>query len=419
MYRITTPDADTLKIDLPASKSVTHRILILGALNQGRTIISDPLISEDTKITIQALKNMGAEINSDSGTIDISGPLGKVREAEIYLGNSGSSARFLIPLAAHLDKPFRFYGDDRLHQRPFSQLFDALRSFNVKVESENNTLPATINPKPVEGGTIDLHNLPSSQIITALMMTALWMKNDLEIHMPEDTPSLPYIKMTYKLMKQLGLNVEYDANCISVAAGYPEVDWNFRVEKDFSAASYWVILCMLHNLKLVLPKVTLPSLQGDEQIFEIARDLGADIMLYQDRLELKGNIQKGMEIDCNEIPDLVPALSVMAMFAPEISRLTNIKHLEYKESNRIAAIQTNIAALGGKTEYVDGNLEIIPQTKYLPTKLDSFNDHRIAMSFAIAGTRIPGTIISHPECVKKSYPSFWQDFNFWQEVSDA
>ncbi len=410
MYKISVPDREILQIDLPASKSVTHRILILGALNDGKTIISDPLMAEDTEITIQALRNMGAGITEDEGTITISNALGHVNDAEIYLGNSGSSARFLIPLAPHLDKPFRFYGSDRLHQRPFAQLFDALKNFDVNIESLDNTLPAVIHPKSLTGGRIELHDLPSSQIITALMMSALWMKNDLEIIMPEDTPSLPYIKMTYKLMKKLGLRAGYDQNQIRITANRPDLDWNFRVEKDFSAASYWVVLSMLHNIKLILPKVTLPSLQGDERIFEIARELGANIMLYPDHMELQGSIQKGMAIDCNEIPDLVPALSVMAMFAPATSRLMNIKHLEYKESNRISAIQSNIEALGGKTEYRNGNLEIFPQANYTPATLDSFDDHRIAMSFAIAGTRVPGTIISRPECVRKSYPSFWQDF---------
>ena len=416
MYRITAPDDDVLKINLPASKSVTHRILILGALNRGRTIISEPLISEDTRITMQALKNMGAIIASEGNMFTITGPIGKVNQPAIFLGNSGSSARFLMPLAMHLDHPFRFYGSERLHQRPFKELFEALYNFNVKVECEKGTLPAVIYPRETAGGIIELNDLPSSQIITALMMTALWMKNDLEIHMPENTPSLPYIKMTYKLMKRLGLKIEYDKHRIHVTAETPNFDWNLTVEKDLSAVSYWVVLSLIHQLKLILPKVTLPSLQGDERIFEIASTLGAKIMLYEDRLEFEGKIERGMNIDCNEIPDLVPALSVLAMFASHKSHLTNIKHLEYKESNRIEAIQKNIAALGGKSVYENGNLQIIPQTSYQPAQLDSFDDHRIAMSFAVAGTRIPGTTISHPQCVEKSYPSFWQDFRYWQEA---
>jgi 3-phosphoshikimate 1-carboxyvinyltransferase len=418
MYRITAPERCDIEIDLPASKSVTHRILILAALNYGNTFISQPLKAEDTDITLRALQNMGAETVVHADDIEVIKPIGIIKNDDIFLGNSGSSARFLIPLAALLDKSCRFFGHDRLHQRPFAELFDALRQLNVRIECENNTLPAVINPAKIKGGRIKLADLPSSQIITALMMSALWMENDLEIVLPAKTPSLPYIKMTYRLMKRMGLGVDYRDNLISVVAGRPDLDWNFKVEKDFSAASYWVIYSMIHGIKLVLPGVTLPSLQGDERIFSIADILGAEIMLFSDRLEITGKLKRGMNIDCNEIPDLVPALSVLAMFAPEESHLKNVKHLEYKESNRIEAIQSNISALGGRSEYDNGDLRIVPQKKYEANIIESYNDHRIAMSFAIAGTKIPGTIIKNPDCVKKSYPAFWQHFRYWQGLEN-
>jgi len=419
MYLITAPELKEYRINLPASKSVTHRILILGSLNSGRTFIEEPLIAEDTLLTLDALKNMGANIDNHDATIEIKNPIKNAIQDEIYLGNSGSSARFLIPIGGLVDKPLRFYGTERLHQRPFAELFSAFRDLNLTIESENDSLPATVFPSELPGGIIKLKKLPSSQIITALMMSALWMKSDLEITLPDDTPSLPYIKMTYKLMKKLGLNVDYEKKKICVEASKPGFDWNIKVEKDFSAASYWVVFSLIHKIKLILPGVTLPSLQGDERIFSIADHLGAEIMLYPDRLELNGDIKRGLKIDCNEIPDLVPTLSVMAMFAPEPCALENIKHLEYKESNRVAAIQTNIAALGGETRYKDGNLEIYPGKNYHGSELETFDDHRIAMSFAIAGSKIPGTKIKYPDCVQKSYPQFWEDFSFWQGDTNA
>lgn len=418
MYRITNPDSGHFAVNLPSSKSVTHRILILGALNSGRTIISNALIAEDTEITMQALINMGAGIEMTGQCIEISNPLGTVSDDQVFLGNSGSSARFLIPLGALLDRPVRFYGSDRLHQRPFSQLFAAMRNLGIRIDAQNDSLPAVIHPGIPAGGSITLENLPSSQIISALMMSSLWMAGDLVMTLPNETPSMPYIRMTLDLMKRLSLKTEYQENKISVKSGKPDLDWNFTVEKDFSAASYWVVLSMLHNKKLVLPGVTLPSLQGDERIFSIATEMGAEIMLYPDRLELTGNILRGLNTDCNDIPDLVPTLSILAMFAPEKSELKNIKHLEYKESNRIQAIQAGIEALGGSTLYHDGNLTIIPADKYKGAVIETFDDHRIAMSFAIAGTRIPGTIIKDPGCVQKSYPNFWHDFTSWETFTD-
>ena len=417
MYRITKPDTGQFTVDLPSSKSVTHRILILGALNSGRTIISNALLAEDTEITIQALINMGAGIDHSQQSIEISRPVGVVRDDQVFLGNSGSSARFLIPLGALLDKPMRFYGHDRLHQRPFSQLFAAMKNLGIRIGAQNDSLPAVIQPGIPAGGSIVIEQLPSSQIISALMMSALWMTGDLTMVLPDDTPSMPYIKMTLDLMKRLGLKTDYQDNRITVKSGKPDLDWNYKVEKDFSAASYWVVLSMLHNSKLVLPGVTLPSLQGDERIFSIATELGSEIMLYPDRLELIGRIRRGLKTDCNDIPDLVPSLSILAMFAPEKSELRNIKHLEYKESNRIQAIRSGIKALGGSSHYQDGNLTIVPADKYRAAEIETFDDHRMAMCFAIAGTRIPGTMIKDPGCVQKSYPNFWRDFTFWDKVT--
>ena len=266
------------------------------------------------------------------------------------------------------------------------------------------------------GGEIRFDSLPSSQIITALMMAGLWMKKDLLLHLPKKTPSLPYIQMTYQLMKRMGLVVDYQANCIHVQAKVPNFDWYFTVERDLSAASYWVIFALINQTKLTLPGITLPSLQGDERILEIAEQVGAKVLLFSDRIEIEGSIQRSLSLDCNDVPDLVPALSVLALFSPNKFSLNNIKHLEFKESNRIQAIQDNIAALGGRSEYNDGNLTIYPQKHYKGAVIKSFNDHRIAMSFAIAGTKIKEIVIDNPSCVNKSYPDFWKDFNYWHAV---
>lgn len=388
---------------------------ILGSLNLGPTRIRHLLASEDLEITQTALQNMGMKSRQTGDVLEIEAPIGAVRKPEAFLGNSGSSARFLIPLAAHLDQPFRFFGTERLHERPFSQVFDACERLGIRVEHAKGTLPATVHPAKIPGGKIAFENLPTSQIITALMMSALWMADDLTIELQENIPSLPYISMTYKLMKRLNLPVEFSRNKIWIKAKKPDFIWNFTVEKDLSAAGYWVALGLIHGAKIALSDVMLPSLQGDERIFEIAEQLGADVMLYPDRVEISGGVERGATVDCRDIPDLVPTLSVIGMFAPSPVKLTGVENLRFKESDRITAVQKNIAAVGGKSEYADGALTIFPQKKYRGAVLQAFNDHRIAMSFALAGTRIPGVAIDEPLCVRKSYPAFWDDFNYWEE----
>ncbi|GJQ61627.1 MAG: 3-phosphoshikimate 1-carboxyvinyltransferase 2 [Melioribacteraceae bacterium] len=415
MYLIKPEYKSEITVNLPSSKSLTHRSLILGSLNRGSTTIREKLVSEDTTITLEALKNLGAHWVEKDGVIRNNTILGANPGSEIFLGNSGSSARFLLPLAAFCKKPVKYYGVDRLHERPFNELLDSMMMLGIDLSRTNDGLPVVVYPSKVAGGSISFGSLPSSQVVTSLMISGLWMEKPLTIELPHNTPSLPYITMTYKLMKQLGLEVQFEQDTIFVANEPPENDWNLKIEKDYSAASYWVIYGLINDAKVILPGLTLPSLQGDHKILEIAELAGGNVMLYDDRTEITGRISKGINLDCGAVPDLVPALAVLAMFAPEKSALSNIRHLEYKESNRVAAIQQNISALGGSTEYQNGSLVIHPAKNYKSAEIKTFDDHRIAMSFAVAGCKIPEITIDKPECVQKSYPEFWNDFTHWEK----
>ncbi len=416
MYQITPDKAQDQQINLPSSKSITHRMLILAALNRGTTKISNALIAEDTGITKTALQTMGAVIDGGDNFFTIRRPIGETTDSEIYLGNSGSSARFLIPLGTFLDKTVRFYGTERLHKRPFAELLEAVDHFGHKFEATNNSLPVVTHPGISRGGVIEFDVLPSSQIVTGLMMAALKMKKNLTVRMTAGMASFPYIKMTADLMRRLRLNVEFSKTQIRVKSVQPDLDWTLTVEKDFSAASYWVIYALINNTKVILKKMNIPSLQGDEEILNIAESVGADIMLYTDRIEIDGKIKRPFDINCENTPDLVPALGVLALFCPSSCRMRNVKFLEYKESNRIQALQDNINRIGGKNEYENGELRVIPQKSYKGNLIDTFNDHRIAMSFAMAGTRIAGIVIDNPDCVNKSYPGFWKDFTYWKKA---
>jgi 3-phosphoshikimate 1-carboxyvinyltransferase len=415
MHRIIPDKAEDLEINLPSSKSITHRLFILAALNRGITRIENPLLSDDTQLTRSALETMGAVFEEQDKRLIVSKPIGETRGDEIYLGNSGSSARFLIPLGTFLDRPVKFYGSDRLHKRPFVELLQAIQTFGHKFESTNDSLPVRTLPGHSTGGTINFSVLPSSQIVTALMMAGLRMQKNLTIRLPNGMPSLPYIRMTANLMKRLRLNVKYSASIIRVECGEPKMDWTLPVEKDFSAASYWVVYALINGVKVILKNMNVPSLQGDEEILRIAELAGSRVMLYKDRIEITGRISNSLDLNCEDTPDLVPSLSVLALFCKAPSRLRKVKVLEYKESNRIEAIRKNIETIGGHSAYKEGQLTIYPQKQYHGGLINAFNDHRIAMSFAIAGTRIPDIVIDDPECVDKSYPDFWRDFAYWKK----
>ncbi len=414
-YTITSRAHRERNVDLPSSKSISHRALILSSLNSAVCRIERLLDSEDIRMTSDALRTMGVEIRSQEERTDIRGTIGRVTGEAIFLGNSGSSARFLLPLAAFGDRPLRFSGTDRLHQRPFGELLDVLRSMNYRIDAARNSLPAVVHPAVLQGGRIGLAHLPSSQIVSAMMMAGLWMERGLTVQLGSGIPSMAYARMTYRMMQSLQLPVSWDNDAITVSPCRANQPWAFTVEKDMSAASYWVAYALLTGIRVKLVSVKRSSLQGDTLMLDVAEMAGAAVRETDDGTEIDGRISKAFHLDAGETPDLVPTLAVMGMFAPGDVVIHNVRHLEYKESNRIEAIQTNLKRLGGRSEYADGTLRIIPQKCYSGTSIDPYDDHRIAMSFAIAGLRIPGCAIENPECVSKSYPRFWLDFDEWEE----
>jgi 3-phosphoshikimate 1-carboxyvinyltransferase len=384
-------------------------------LNTASCTIGHVLDAEDTRITSDALRALGANVQINGARTEVAGTIGRISTTEVFLGNSGSSARFLLPLAAFGDRPVRFYGTPRLHERPFAEWISILRSIGYRIDATNDSLPAVVHPSSITGGRIDLGNLPSSQIVSALMMAGLWMKDGISIYLGPDIPSMAYARMTHRLMLSLDLLVEWQNQIVTVSPCRPDVPWTIDVEKDMSAASYWVAYALLTGARVRLNSIFRSSLQGDAAILDVAQMAGSTVLEHEHGTDVVGSISKAFDIDAYETPDLVPTLAVIGMFAPETTAIHNVRHLEYKESNRIEAIQENIRRLGGRTEYSDGNLLIIPQKTYTGASIDTFDDHRIAMSFAIAGLRIPGVVIENPHCVAKSYPRFWEDFDEWVE----
>ncbi len=411
MYRIHYKKEVKRLINLPSSKSVTHRALILGALNSGRTEIINPLFSEDTLITLEALKSFGAEISRREESLLITKPIGKVKNDKVFLGNSGSSARFLIPLVTHLNKPILFSGVEELHKRPFSELFSILTHSGMKIESENNSLPAKVYPTPgIKAGKYSLGKIPSSQIVSGIMMSSALGESEMELRFSEKVPSFPYINITKRMMNNLGLNVKLNDDSVIVKPEPINYQWRITCEKDMSAASYWCAYAMINNVEVIFDDLLFPTLQGDEKIFEIAGKLGSEVRIEKNKVFVKGKINTGLDWNCISIPDIVPTLALLGLFAPEPFVLRNVQNLQFKESNRINAIIENINNFGGKADYSNGVLTIYPINNFSSATIKTFDDHRIAMSFAIAGTRFEEVRIDNPDCVDKSYPEFWSNF---------
>lgn len=411
-YRILDDSPRDRVIDLPPSKSLSHRALILAALNPHPSRVRHVLDSDDLAITRNGLTGLGAGLRNEDGVWLVSQPIGLSDGHAIELGNSGSSARFLIPLGAFADRPVLFQGTPRLHERPFGELFSVMKQLGYRLSS--TSLPVTVEPWPIRGGIVDMPILPSSQVISGLMMAALRMEGDLHIRISSVVPSFAYVDMTSRLMQSLGIGVEQTQNEITVEARTPNRGWDLQVEKDMSAASYWALYALLAQRRVLLRGLRRPTLQGDEAILDLATMCGATVDASDEGVAVAGAIDKALDIDARSVPDLVPTLGVLAMFAPGETVISNIEHLRHKESDRIESVCVNIRNLGGHAEYRDGSLRIRGRDRYRGTLIRTFDDHRIAMAFAMAGVRIPGVTIENPDCVTKSYPGFWKDFENYE-----
>ncbi len=418
MYKILNTDVRELTINLPSSKSLTHRAYILSAVTGKESLVRNPLESEDTLITKNILSDWGLIFEETGEGVKISGSISRRGEETIYLANSGSTARFLLPLASYLNKPVRFTGDEEIYRRPFKSLFEAIRDLSGTIEAGDNSLPATVYPAKLSGGELIFENLSSSQIISGLMMAAPLMEKELQLKIPVDTPSLAYVKMTFDFMRKTGFRIFMEDRKINIFPKIPEKGLDIEIEKDLSAAAIWVALALVSGIHIDFPGVSLKSIQGDRIIFDIAEAVGAKVREYPGGVEVSGRINKSMDLDCRNVPDLVPALSVAALFAPGQSVFRNVNHLKHKESDRIRSISENINLIGGKAEFDNNNMLITPSDKYSGGKIRCYNDHRIAMSFAMAGAVIENILIDQPEAVKKSYPDFWEHFTFYSTYRD-
>lgn len=415
--QITKPEIKKHRVELPSSKSQTHRALFLAAINREPTNILRASTCDDTLATFRALKSLGADFTElNFNKTSCRHPIGKIISEEIDCWESGTTARLILPMCTAGDRPVLLDGAPGLRRRPFKPLLKALRQLGGKLEETAEGLPLRIYPSQLEGGNIEFGGIPSSQFISALLLAAPLMSNPLEISWTQPPPSFPYIQQTIRLMRKAGLKLEESPHSVWADNRPLSRPLTFRIEPDYSAVAFWGVLALITGMEIELPGVVRSGLQGDEVILDILAEVGGKIRTENRAVTISGEIVRPLDIDCRNTPDLAPALAVLALFAPAPSTLRHITHLRVKESDRIAAIQKNIASLGGNSELVEQDLIIRPTRNYTPAVIDSFNDHRIAMSFAVAGTRVPGVVVSRAECVRKSYPNFWQDFPWWREL---
>ena len=398
---------------MPGSKSYTQRALVLAALAEGKSVLRNPLVAEDTSHLIAALRLLGTEILSRNGDLLVTGTGGRLANPgrEIYLGNNGTAMRILTGLVSIGRGTFTLTGDQRLRERPIEPLLAALRSLGIDARSldREGYPPVVIRTSGLQGGKVTLRDIESSQYISALLLCAPYGAGDTLIELEGRVPSLPYVDMTIEAMTQFGVDVQRDtARRYLVKSGQRYRGIRYRIEGDASSASYFFLAAAICQGKVSVENINPRSLQGDIGFLSLLETLGCSVIWEKNRVELAGRELHGGDrvFDLGDMPDMVPTLAVLAALRPGRTVIENVAHLRLKESDRLSALATELGKTGIPVEERKDGL-IITGGQPHGAEIETYNDHRIAMSFAVLGLAVPGMSIRNPACVSKSFPGFW------------
>ncbi len=402
-------------VRVPGSKSHTQRALIAAFLADGESRMADPLFSEDTHLLAAALRRLGAEIDEEESGLRVRGCGGRpaAPEGEIFLGNNGTAMRFLLSVASLGRGEYRLTGDARLCERPVGSLADALNQLGVAMESRNGCPPVVIHAAGMRGGIAELADIRSSQFVSSLLLAAPYADRDVEVVLKGDTVSEPYIDMTVRVMADFGVAVQQEGqNRYRVAAGQRYRGREYRIEGDASSASYFFLAAALCGGSVRVLNVRRNGLQGDTRFIDILEALGCGVQAGEGWIEVEGRTCEGGErsFDMGDIPDMVPTLAVLAAFRPGRTIVSRVSHLRLKESDRLSALANELRKIGAAVAEREDGLTIDGGNPHGAT-IETYRDHRIAMSFAAAGLAVPGMKISDPGCVAKSFPSFWEEID--------
>ncbi len=414
MIEIKPVDKVDAVVKVPGSKSYTNRALLTALLADGESVIKNALISEDTRVMISCLNEIGVHVRDvpEENALVVKGCAGKipVETAKLFAGNAGTVVRFLTAALTLGNGQYEIDGIERMRQRPIQQLIDALNHLGASVVSRQGTgcPPVLINANGLNGGTVKVPGNISSQYISAVLLSASYADNDVRIIVIDDLASKNYVDMTIDVMEKFGVAVErvaYKEFCVKAGQGYQGCE--YIVEPDASGASYFFAAAAIVGGRIRVEGLGEGSLQGDTAFVDILEKMGCKTRKSQNWLEVEGGELVGIDIDMNDTPDVVQTLAPVAAFAVGKTRVRNVRNLRYKETDRISAIVNELKKVGVDAKEHEDGLEIIPSPPHA-AQISTYNDHRMAMSFALLGLRTKGIKIENPECVDKTFPDFFE-----------
>ncbi len=403
------------EVYLPGSKSLTNRALLIAALASGESILSNALFSEDTYYMASALRRLGFCVEEDESRnlFKIGGLGGAIpsTHAKLFIGNAGTAMRFLTAMLTLGEGEYEIDGIERMRQRPIQDLLECLNQLGANTRSQfnNNCPPVIIKAKGLKGGQARMKGNLSSQYLTALLLTTPYAQKDVEIKMITELVSKPYALMTIGLMRKFGVIVEnQDYEKLFIKAGQRYCPSHYEVEGDATSASYFLAGAAITTGRVRVYGLSRDSLQGDIRFLDILEEMGSKVSWGKNWVELEGGDLKGIQVDMRDCPDLAQTLAVVALFAEGKTQIRGVANLRIKETDRIYAVVTELKKLGAKTKEWEDGFEVEP-ARLRATTIDTYGDHRMAMSFALVGLKVPGIIIRDPACVRKTFPDYFEE----------
>jgi len=413
MKKIKTIDNLDVSVNIPGSKSVTHRYLIMAALAEGRSWLRHGLWCDDTRYTALALESFGAQIKHSPPAIEVIGTGGVLNcpSKPIYLENAGTSMRLLTAVACLGRGSFVLVGNERMHSRPIEELLVALKPLGGMVESlqERGYPPVRIQGSGLKGGSTMVNASRSSQFVSAILLAAPYASQPVEITV-QGLVSRPYVDVTLDGMSKFGARARWldDENLRVEAPGRYQAG-SYDVEGDCSSASYFWAAAAITGGRVSTQNILQQSRQGDLAFLDILCQMGCRAEWHNHGVTLYGGELRSIEVDMKDMPDMVPTLAVTAAFAQGKTIISNVGHLRIKESDRLRAVAEGLEKMNVQVEEKADCL-IIRGGNPRGALIDPHNDHRIAMSFAVAGLVAKGVRIVDEMCVNKSFPQFWETF---------
>jgi 3-phosphoshikimate 1-carboxyvinyltransferase len=406
--RIAAPDAT---VRVPGSKSLTNRAFVCAALANGASRLVGWLESDDTQAMSEGLARLGVRVEPAGADVIVHGTGGNfaIPLHPIDCKASGTTIRFLTACAALVPGRVVLDGVPRMRERPIQDLADALSALGITVRTVAGCPPVTVQGGRLAGGRVAVDASKSSQFLTALLMIAPFAERDVEITAAQIT-SRPYVDLTLDIMSAFGISVDVKGDTFRVRGGQPYRPRTYHVEPDASAATYFFAAAAVTGGRVKVDGLSASSLQADVRFVEVLERMGCSVERGPRWISVRGpRYLHGVDMDLNALPDSALTMAVVALFARGRTAIRNVPNLRLKETDRMAALKTELTKLGARVETTATDLVIDPPAQVSPARIATYQDHRMAMSFAVAGLAADGIVIEDPECVSKTFPGFFEE----------